>query len=247
MRRLLPETRDEQLEDLYLDLTFPEPPAGRPYLYLDMVASVDGAATAGGRTAQLSGEADELAFSRLREWCDVILVGASTVRIEDYGPPRPSTDARARRAARGLPEVPRIVVVTASCSLNPAGRLFSDPTRRPLVVAPEEGHAERLAGLAAVADVLQVGTGRVDLARALSQLHRDGVSRVLCEGGPSLNAGLLRAGLVDELFLTVSPVVVAGAALRIVDGEVPHVPLRSKLEELREHAGELLLRYRFAA
>lgn len=247
MRRLLPEPGDESLEDLYLDLTFPEPPAGRPYLYLDMVASVDGAATCGGRTAPLSGEADEVAFSRLREWCDAILVGASTVRIENYGPPRPSADARARRAARGLPEVPRIVVVTASCSLNPAGRLFSDPARRPLVVTTEYGHAERLAGLAAVADVLQVGTDTVDFARAFSQLHRDGVRRVLCEGGPTLNAGLLSAGLVDELFLTISPVIVADAALRIVEGKIANVPLGVKLEELREHAGELLLRYRFTA
>ncbi|MDQ3932075.1 MAG: dihydrofolate reductase family protein [Actinomycetota bacterium] len=247
MRQMLPNTRDEPLEDLYLDLSFPEPPAHRPYLYLDMVASVDGAATAGGRTARLSGEADSLAFSRLREWCDAILVGASTVRIEDYGPPRPSAAARARRVARGLPEAPRIVVVTASCSLNPAGRLFSDPSRRPLVVTTEEGHAERLAGLADVADVLQVGTGSVDLASALSQLYRRGVRRVLCEGGPSLNAGLFSAGLVDELFLTISPLVVAGAAIRIVDGKVPQAPLPVKVEELREHAGELLLRYRFAA
>lgn len=247
MRRMLPTTRDESLEDLYLDLSFPEPPAHRPYLYLDMVASVDGAATHGGRTAQLGGDADRLAFSRLREWCDVILVGASTVRIEDYGPPRPSAEAMARRVARGLPEVPRIAVVTASCSLNPAGRLFSDPGRRPLVVTTEEGHADRLAGLSAVADVLQIGTGRVDLASALSQLHRDGVRRILCEGGPSLNAGLLSAGLVDELFLTISPMVVGGTAIRIVDGKIPHVPLAVEIEELREHAGELLLRYRFGA
>lgn len=247
MRRLLPKPRDEPLEDLYLDLAFPEPPLDRPYLYLDMVASVDGAATAGGRTAKLGAEADQLAFSRLREWCDVILVGASTVRIENYGPPRPGADARARRAARGLPEVPRIAVVTASCSLNPAGRLFSDPRRRPIVLTTEEGHPQRLAGLAAVADILQVGSGRVDLTSALAQLRREGVRRILCEGGPTLTAGLVSARLVDELFLTMTPQVIGGSALRILDGEVRSAPLRLTLVELREHAGELLLRYRCAA
>ncbi len=247
MRRLLPTPRDERLEDLYLELAFPEPPVDRPYLYLDMVASVDGAATAGGRTAKLGGEADGLAFSRLREWCDVILVGASTVRIEDYGPPRPGADARARRAARRLPEVPRIVIVTASRSLNPGSRLFSDPSRRPLVLTTEEGSPERLAGLSEVADILRIGAGRVDLTRALSYLHDAGVRRILCEGGPTLAASLMSARLVDEIFLTVSPQLIGGDAMRIVDGVVPGAPLPLTLVELREHAGELLLRYRFTS
>lgn len=156
MRRLLPTPRDEPLEDLYLELAFPEPPVDRPYLYLDMVASVDGAATAGGRTADLGDEADGLAFSRLREWCDVILVGASTA----YRGLRTASSRSGRPGPTGGPPFARgarIVVVTASCTLNPGSRLFSDPSRRPLVLTTEEGSPERLAGLSEVADVLRIG------------------------------------------------------------------------------------------
>lgn len=240
MRRLYPDPGDEDLDDLYTSLSWPEAPDDRPYLYLDMVASVDGAATAGGRTGPLGGEADRLAFPRLREWCDAILVGASTVRVEGYGPARLTEPGRARRLARGLAAVPRVVVVTASAALDPAARLFSDPSHRPVVLTTAEadcGHLEDHA------EVVRVGSGRVDLPAAVRRLRDDGCGRLLCEGGPHLNAQLFAAGLVDEVFLTVAPQVVGTSALRIVEGEVGGVrPVA--LAEVREHVGELLLRYR---
>lgn len=244
MRRLLPDVADEALDDLYTRLELPDPPSDRPHVYLDMVASADGAATLDGRTGGLGGEADRYAFSRLREWCDAILIGASTVRIEDYGPPRPVEAARARRTARGLAPVPRLVVVTATAQLEPAARLFADPSRRPTVLAPEDADPTRLGSLRLVADVLTVGRGRVELPAALHLLRRSGVRWLLCEGGPTLNAELLSAGLVDELFLTVTPQLVGASRRRIVHGEVRGGPCVLQLVELREHASELLLRYR---
>lgn len=247
MRRLFPDVADESLEDLYTEIALPAPTGDRPYLYLDMVASVDGAATIDGRTRKLGGEADRRAFSRLREWCDVILVGASTVRIEDYGPPRPSVDARERRVSRGYDPYPRIAVVTASAALNPGARLFSDPQRRAIVFAPDDADARRLDALARVADVRRFGSGRVDLPDALAELRRDGVERVLCEGGPALNAELLKDGLVDELFLTVSPQLVGESAHRIVGELESDEPISVVLVEVREHRDELLLRYRLVS
>ncbi|MGH3441785.1 MAG: dihydrofolate reductase family protein [Nitriliruptorales bacterium] len=244
MRRLLPDTREEDLGDLYTALAFPPPPAGRPYVYLDMVASADGAATVDGRTRELGRSADALAFSRLREWCDAILVGASTVRIEDYGPPRPKDEARARREARGLDPYPRLVVVTRSLALNPGGRLFSEASRPPVVLVPEDADEDRLGALRGVAEVVQAGAGGVDLVLALGELRRLGVAYLLCEGGPTLNAELLARGLVDELFLTVSPQLVGLSDLRIVDGPLAGSPSPLELVELREHEGELLCRYR---
>ncbi|MBW3577925.1 MAG: pyrimidine reductase family protein [Actinobacteria bacterium] len=243
MPRIHPDVHDETLDELYTELAFPPPATDRPYVYLDMVASVDGAATAQGRTGPLGGEADRVAFSRLREWCDVILVGASTVRIEDYGPPRPSDAARMRRRSRGLGPVPRLVVVTATLSLNPAARLFADPARQPLVLVPEDADPARRAALAEVAEVSGVGHGRVDLVAALRALRASGVRYVLCEGGPTLNGELLAAGLVDELFLTISPRLVGSSAYRIVQGPLPGAPQPIELREVREHGGELLLRY----
>lgn len=245
MRRLIPSFREEDLEDLYLDLELPDPPDDRPHLYLDMVSSADGAATVRGRTGELGSEADGLAFSRLREWCDAILVGAETVRVERYGPPRPTEGSRQRREARGLAPVPPLIVVTASCRLEPGSRLFSDPGRRPVVLTIEDADPSAVAALREVADVRQVGHGRVDLTAAMGRLREDGVRHLLCEGGPTLNAELIRSGLVDELFLTLTPQVVGRSRRRIVEGAVDHGARDVDLLELREHGGELLLRYRF--
>lgn len=243
VRRLLPDVGDEPLDELYLDL---EIPGGedRPHVYLDMVSSADGAATVAGRTAALGGPADELAFSRLRETCDAILVGAGTVRVEDYGPPRTREGGRDRRQARGLAPVPTIVVVTASGDLDPDSRLFSDAERRPVVLAPEDAGEERLAPLEAVADVVRVGRGRVDLSQGLRELTQRGWTRVLCEGGPHLNRELLDHHLVDELFLTVTPMIVGASGHRIVDGAFRGGPRPLTLTELRLHGSEMLLRYR---
>lgn len=241
VRVLFPECREETLEDLYADLGFPEPSA-RPFLYLNMVATADGAAHLEGRTRGMGGVADRVAFRRLREHCDVVLVGAGTVRAEGYGPPRLDPEAQERRRRRGLAPVPRLAVVSARLHLDPSLKLFADPRNRPVLVTTEDAAPLRRRALEAVAEVVPFGRGSVDLPRALRWLYESGVRRVLCEGGPSLNAHLLAAGLVDELFLTVAPLVAGGAAGRIVAGPVGG-PLQLALRELREYGGELLARY----
>lgn len=241
VRVLIPDCREEPLEDLYLHLEFPDLPT-RPYLYLNMVASADGAAHLEGRTRGLGGEADRLAFARLREYCDVVLVGAGTVRAEGYGPPQLSPAAQQRRVGRGLEPIPRLAVVSARLDLDPQARLFSDPGRRPLLITVESAPQACLERLREVAEVVMCGAARVDLQRALDELAGRGLQRVLCEGGPTLNGQLLEAGLVDELFLTVAPLLVGGSAARIVSG-LAASPAKLQLKELREHRGELLARY----
>lgn len=242
VRRLLPDGGDEPLDALYLDVEVPLA-TGRPWVYLDMVASVDGAATVGGVTADLGGEADGLAFRRLRETCDAILVGAGTVRAENYGQARADEPVRRRRAARGLAAQPTMVVVTRSLDLDPDGRLFTAPGPRPLVLTGAAGDPARRERLAEVAEVVTAGETEVDLAVALEVLYDRGHRRVLCEGGPRLNAQLVAADLVDELFLTITPCLVSGDAPRIVHGG-PDLPRAFTLREAREHDSELLLRYR---
>ncbi|MDQ7800854.1 MAG: pyrimidine reductase family protein [Armatimonadota bacterium] len=241
VRVLFPECREEALEDLYADLRFPEI-AGRPFLYLNMVATADGAAHLGGRTRGMGGAADRVAFRRLREHCDVVLVGAGTVRLEGYGPPRLDPRAQERRRRRGSPPVPRLAVVSARLHLDPSLKLFAEPRNRPVVITTEDADPFRRRALEAVAEVVAFGRGSVDLPQALTWLYESGVRRVLCEGGPSLNAHLLAAKVVDELFLTVAPLLAGGAAGRIVAGPVGG-PLRLALRELREYGGELLARY----
>lgn len=241
VRRLLPEAAEERLDGLYRDLDLPAR-SGRPYVYVGMVASVDGVAEIGGVSGPLGGSADRQAFRGLRACADAVLVGAATVRKEDYRAVQLPVALQERRLAEDRAPVPPVVVVTRGADLDPAARLFTDPDRRPIVIVPEAAPNERVERLRPVADVVQIGGAEVDLRGALLVLANRGYERVLCEGGPSVVGQLVDAGLVDELFLTLAPKLV-GEGRRLVGTTLAHGPAELQLLEVREHAGELLLRY----
>ncbi|MBH0775080.1 pyrimidine reductase family protein [Nocardia bovistercoris] len=192
-----------------------------PWVRANFVSSIDGAATSGELSGGLGTPADKTVFMLLRDLADVILVGAGTVRAENYGGAR--TDAARRRAlhargaggaADGAP--PPIAVVTASASLDPAGRLFHDTAVAPLIITTAIAPRDRKAALAeAGAEVIEVGEFAVTPKALLAALAARGLRRVLCEGGPHLFGELLGADAVDELCLTVAPVLVGGSAGRI--------------------------------
>lgn len=239
MHRWYPHDRPESLDDVYADL----PPTDRDrWVAVNMVAGVDGGVTIDGVSQALGGEGDLAGFRALRVAADVVVVGAGTARAEGYGPAKVRTQARQTRRERGQAPRPTVAVVTRSLDLEGADRLFEgDPGV--IVVAPVDSDPDRRAALAARgATVLVAGEGDVDLKDALDQLAARGLGRVLVEGGPSLNRDMLAAGLVDELFLTVAPVLVGTGGEAIVAGTLEHpVPLR--LREGRVHQGEVLLRY----
>ncbi len=245
MRELHPTPRSLEVDDLHAGLTLAAG-EGRAWVAIGMVTSLDGAAALDGDTAALGGEADRAVFGRLRAAADAILVGAGTVRDESYGPPRGTPARRADRVARGLAEVPRLVIVTGSLDLAPDHRVFSDPAAPPLVATHAAAPADRAAALAQAAEVVRLGQEDIDLAAVLRDLYDRGLRRVLCEGGPSLNAALLAADLVDEAFVTVAPVAIGGDAPRIAVGPPPGRARPFTLVSVHEHDGELLLRYRRA-
>jgi riboflavin-specific deaminase-like protein len=245
VRRLIPSVADESLEEVYAELTLPQLP-DRPWVALGMVSSIDGAATRDGETAALGGAGDHHAFRALRAAGDAILVGAGTVRIEGYGPPIGTAARRRSREARGLTPVPRLVIVSGSLGLDPGVRVFADPEHPPLIVTAEDAPRERLEALRRVAEVVPCGQRQVDLARMLAELHARGLHRILCEGGPTLNGGLLRLDAVDEVFLTIDPSLLGGSAPRICVDAGGASPRRMRIVELREHQDELLVRYRRA-
>jgi len=229
LRQLLPEQRPLDDADL-LELCAPAPGVRAGF-----VLSTDGAVSAGGSSRALQSPADLLSFSTLRAVSDAVLVGAGTARAEDYGPVRPRPAGRAWRAARGLPEVPPLVLVSRWLDLDPGARCFAGPT---VVVT-----CAAAPGRDRFPDVVVAGDEQVDLADAVRQLAARGLERLLCEGGPQLLTGLLQAGLVDELCLTLSPLLVGRApGLLTVPLDAP-APLQ--LEYLVD-AGEgvLLARYR---
>ena len=203
-----------------------------PYVRVNFVSSLDGAVSVDGVSGGLGSDADKAVFGALRRLADVVLVGAGTVRAEDYrGARRPTT-------GRDLP--PPIAVVTGSADLDPGARLFTDTAVAPIVLTTAGAPAARRDALrAAGADVVECPD--LEPATLLAELGRRGLHRVLCEGGPSLFGALAAAGHVDELCLTLSPVVVAGSAGRIATG--PAADLRLDLAGALTAPGALLLRY----
>jgi riboflavin biosynthesis pyrimidine reductase len=199
------------------------PPAtpGRPWVRANMVASADGAVEIDGRSGGLSGPGDRQLFRVLRSLADVILVGSGTVRAEKYKPARPSALVPALRAGR--PATPPIAVVTGTLDLDPESPLLTaaPPDARTIVLTSKAAPDDRRAALARHAEVIEAGTDRVSMAAAVRALGDLGHARILCEGGPSLLGQLMTAGLLDELCLTMSPVLAGGPAGRILAGGPP--------------------------
>lgn len=180
----------------------------RPWVLANMVASLDGSAAVQGRAGGLSHPADRNLFLLLRGLADVILVGAATVRQERYGPAHLPEDVQRTRAAEGRRPVPDIAVVTRSLDLDLDGRLFAESPadRRPLVVTCTRSDDRRRAEVGEVADVIVAGDEAVDVGAALATLRRRGAAVVLSEGGPALLGQLVHGGFLDELCLTLAPV-----------------------------------------
>ncbi len=235
---------DRALEDLY---AYPDG-LSRPFVQVNFVASADGAATVSGRSRGLSSPADKKVFALGRDLADVVLVGAGTALVEGYrGVKR--TELRAERRQRlGLSDVPPIAVVTGQGSVDPESPLVTDASVPPIILTSEAAPAGRRSALAdAGADVVVAGTDRVDPVRALDALAERGLLRVCCEGGPTLFADLIAAGLVDQLCLTVAPLLVGAGAVRVADGRPSDAPLDLTLESVLTDEGFLMLRYRRAA
>ncbi|AUG80118.1 diaminohydroxyphosphoribosylaminopyrimidine reductase [Kitasatospora sp. MMS16-BH015] len=216
---------------------------GRPWLRANMVSGLDGAARLEGLSEGLSSEADKRIFGVLRALADVVLVGAETVRAEGYRPGRARKEFAAARAAAGQAPAPVIAVVTRSLDLDLTAPLFTEPLVPTVVIAPVDAPIERLAEVRAVAEVITAGSGSVDLAVATAALAARGWTRQLTEGGPRLLAQLAAAGLLDELCLSLAPLLTGGDAPRILHGaQMPDVR-RMRLVSLIEEKGFLFTRY----
>lgn len=217
---------------------------GRPAVRLNMIVSVDGGTSWGGVSGALGGPADKQLFAVLRSFADVVLVAAGTMRSEGYGPAvLPPTMQEARRA-RGQAPVPPIAVVSRSCRLDWESPFFTSATERPLVITVTDAPAGDRARAAEVADVVVAGAGDVDFERALHELGARGVDSVLAEGGPTLNGELARAGLLDELCVTLAPRLASGDAKRILAGSTLAELALLALHAVCEQDDYLFLRYR---
>ena len=216
----------------------------RPWIRINFVSSLDGAVAVEGRSGALGSPADKKVFGLLRELADVILVGAGTVRAENYGGARTSEALRARREQAGLSPVPPVAVVTTSCDLPPDLRLFTDTTIPPVVFttsrAPE---AARRVVQEAGADLRVIAEDHIDGHALRTALAAAGWTRVLCEGGPRLFGRMIEDGVVDDLCLTWAPVLAAGAAGRIAISPTPALTPLRRAHLICDDDGTLLTRW----
>ena len=204
----------------------------------NMVATLDGAGTGGdGLTGSINTPADHAVYRLLRDLADVVLVGAGTARAEGYRRPGP-------RTRPGRTPCPDVAVVSRS-ALVPSGLAAPDRGRGGAWMitraAAGEEALERARALLGADRVLVHGDTEVDLRAALADLADRGLSRVLCEGGPSLLADVAARGLLDELCLTTVPLLAGGGARRIATGAPVGLDLRPRL--VLEAEGTLLHRF----
>lgn len=209
-----------------------------PFVRMNFVASIDGAATLGGRSGGLGDDADTRTMQALRANADVVAVGARTVIVEGYRGMRVDDEDAAWRVSSGYAAQPRIAVFSASAGISPRHPVFTGAVTRPILVTSRDSRPDRRAGFAEVADVVVA----LDLAEAVEKLAELAGRRILCEGGPSLFGGLVEGDLVDEVCLTLGPMLVAGGAPRIAHAD-HETGRRMALHDVRRVGDELFLRY----
>lgn len=231
-------------EAFYTGLDFGDgAPAGRPYVIANFISSVDGKATADGRTAQLGSPGDRAAFHLLRTEVDAVLAGNRTMFIENYGPLAKEPRLSDLRARGGRGPQPLGVVISRSGTIPFEIPLFADPASHVAVYAPAGTDVPDTAADVTVHELPEGGT----LAGVMSSLRADhGVRSLLCEGGPSLFSALLVEDLVDELFLTLAPKLVGGDSVSITTGQPLDGLADLRLVQALEQDGTLFLRYAFA-
>jgi riboflavin biosynthesis pyrimidine reductase len=252
LRRLLPPGDPATAEQIVDQLGAAAPADGaRPRVLLNMISTVDGRASIGGRSGPLSNQADRELFHALRAGVDAVMVGAGTARSERYGRIIRDADVRRLRLEHGRSEEPLACLVSGQLDLPVDLPLLATPAARVAIITPSQAS---ISGAAAQLEYVRAERGgKLDLARALAELkQRFAVRSLLCEGGPHLNSHLLAAGLVDELLLSLSPKLAGadragGEALGIVAGAQLEAPVELELVAVLASDSHLFLRYAVGA
>ena len=222
-------------DDLYKRITFPEPPPDRPYVFINMVSTVDGKIVLGepgGSAKGVGGPMDQVLFRRLQMNADGALIGGKTLRASQVIYPRTLTR----------------IVVTRTGDMPLDNRFFTDAPERAVILAPAELPNHMSKRLRSAARLILTGDDDVDWTAALRVVRQELNIRVLlCEGGSLINGQLIHAGLADELFLTLAPKLKGGTHLPTIvggDGFLPGVAQPLELVSVYRDGGEIYLRYR---
>ena len=232
INQLLPHSAADRSDDDLLELY--GYPAERPWVRFNFITSLDGSATHQGVSAPLGNDGDRRLFGLLRRVSDVILVGAGTVRTEGYAGPLVSEEDSRWRTEQGLPAHPALAIISGTLGIEPDSDLFRLSPVRPILITTAAAEKERVRSLSEVADVVSAGAESVSARTCVSLLNDRGLGRILCEGGPSIFGGFLAEDAVDELCLSLSPLLAGGQGTHIAASvgspELRQLALASLLE-----------------
>lgn len=239
MRRLIPDPGPTSLEaELESYRPFEDAHEDRPWVAVNMITTLDGRAAIDGRSKKLGSRADSEHLVGLRTRFDAVMIGGGTMRAERYGRIIARPEQRRRRQEAGLDPDALAVIISGDLDLPFDASLFTDGHGRVMIFTRKPSAPET----ATPVDLVTT-EGLVNMSDVLAHLCRGGVRAVLCEGGPHLLGQLVAADLVDELFLTISPVATGGDAPHILEANLPE-QARFKLAGLTEAEGDLFTRYR---
>jgi riboflavin-specific deaminase-like protein len=222
-----------------------------PFVYLNVASTADGKlAPATRKFVPFSSRRDQTLLRELRARADAVMAGARTVDLCPVNLGPGGEKYRRLRLQRGLAEYNLRIVASGSASLNPRAAIFQKRFSPVIVLACEAAPVRRLKTLAKVADEVRVfGRREIDFQAAFAWLRREkGVKRLLCEGGGEINEGLFRAGVVDEVYLTLCPLLFGGRhAPTMSDGlGVKRVQdaIHLRMKSMKRFGDELFLVYR---
>ncbi len=192
----------------------------RPSVVVNVAMSADGKlSTRERRQVKISGAEDFARVDLLKAGCDAVMVGIGTVLADDPSLTVKNPDLKSRRQQEGKPEHPARVIIDSRARISPDASVLNKGDGLRVVAVSGRADPARVDVLRAKATVIVAGEDEVDLARVLDELGAMGIRRLMVEGGGTLIAGLVRAGLVDEIYTYIGSIVIGGKdAPTLADG-----------------------------
>ncbi len=221
----------------------------RPFITANFAMTADGRISTKARTpSDFSSAADKRRLLEIRAACDAVLVGARTLAADTMTLGLPADDLRAARKVRGLPDIPLRVVVSNTGRLSPESRVFTSGLPPAVVFSTRRMPTRTCTALAGVCDLFLHLAESVNLGAMMATLREEyRVKRLVCEGGGTLLKALLAADLVDELHITLCPLIFGGAkaaTLTGIAGDYLPASVRLKLVEMLPVGSECFTRWR---
>jgi 2,5-diamino-6-(ribosylamino)-4(3H)-pyrimidinone 5'-phosphate reductase len=192
----------------------------RPFVFINAAMSADGKiATIERKQTRISGSLDFDRMDELRASSDAIMVGIGTVLSDNPSLTVKSAARREKRRALGLDENPTRIVVDSSARTPLEADIFKKGAGRKIIAVSESAPKEKVKELSKAAEIIVAGEKTIDLEKLLVELKSRGISRMMVEGGATLNWGLILAGLVDEIYTFIGNIIIGGrTAPTLVDG-----------------------------